>query len=101
MLLAREFTRWVLQANAVAWPVAYLAMDRWLRAFAYRITFGPGIFLASGKIAVGVAMLTISARTVQAASANPVHLQRYEKGRAPGRRVPFFAIIDIATRPKI
>ncbi|MDH4197808.1 MAG: ABC transporter permease, partial [Candidatus Aminicenantes bacterium] len=78
VLLGREFTRWVLLANAVAWPVAYLAMDRWLRAFAYRITIGPGIFLASGVIALGVALLTISARTVRAASANPVQSLRYE-----------------------
>ena len=78
VLLAREFTRWVVLANAVAWPVAYLAMERWLRAFAYRVTIGPGIFLASGVIALGVALLTISARTVRAASANPVQALRYE-----------------------
>jgi len=78
VLLGREFTRWVLLANAIAWPVAYLAMDRWLRAFAYRITVGPWIFLASGVIAFGVALLTISARTVRAASANPIQSLRYE-----------------------
>jgi putative ABC transport system permease protein len=53
-------------------------MDRWLRAFAYRITVGPWIFLASGVIAFGVALLTISARTVRAASANPIQSLRYE-----------------------
>jgi putative ABC transport system permease protein len=78
LLLGREFTRWVLLANVVAWPVAYLAMDRWLRAFAYRITVGPWIFLASGMIAFSVALLTISARTVLAATANPVQSLRYE-----------------------
>jgi putative ABC transport system permease protein len=78
VLLGREFTRWVLLANAIAWPVAYLAMDRWLRAFAYRITVGPWIFLASVVIAFGVALLTVSARTVRAASANPIQSLRYE-----------------------
>ncbi|MCK4557133.1 MAG: ABC transporter permease, partial [Candidatus Aminicenantes bacterium] len=37
VLLSKEFTRWVLVANIIAWPLAYLAMHNWLQGFAYRI----------------------------------------------------------------
>jgi len=31
------FTKWVLIANFIAWPVAYFAMNQWLQNFAYRL----------------------------------------------------------------
>ena len=77
-LLSRQFMKWVVLANVAAWPVAYWAMAKWLQAFAYRITLGPWIFLASGLAALALAFLTIGARTVRAAAANPVRALRYE-----------------------
>ena len=78
LLLSKEFSKWVLLANVIAWPIAYLAMSRWLRAFAYRIEIGPWMFLASGAVALAIALLTISAKTVRAAASNPVYSLRYE-----------------------
>jgi putative ABC transport system permease protein len=77
-LLSRQFMKWVLLANVVAWPVAYWVMRKWLQAFAYRIELGLWIFLAAGLAALAVAFLTIGARTVRAAAANPVRALRYE-----------------------
>jgi len=77
-LLSRQFMKWVVLANVVAWPAAYWAMTKWLQAFAYRISLGPWIFLASGLAALALAFLTIGARTVRAAAANPVRALRYE-----------------------
>ena len=37
ILLSREFVRWVILANLIAWPIAYVVMDRWLQNFALRI----------------------------------------------------------------
>jgi putative ABC transport system permease protein len=36
-LLSNDFAKWVLLANLVAWPVAYFAMNKWLKNFAYRV----------------------------------------------------------------
>jgi len=43
--LSKEFTLWVLLANFIAWPVAFLAMDKWLQNFAYRTGIPMWIFL--------------------------------------------------------
>ena len=77
-LLSREFTKWVLAANLIAWPVAYFVMQRWLRGFAYRAEIGVGIFLLSGLLALLIALLTVSYQAIRAALANPVESLRYE-----------------------
>jgi len=77
-LLSKEFTRWVLISNIVAWPVAYIVMQKWLEGFAYRVDISPLIFLCSGAVAFGVAVLTVSFQAAKAASANPVEALRHE-----------------------
>ena len=77
-LLTREFTGLVIAANLVAWPVAYYAMGRWLEGFAYRIELGVGLFVLSGLLALGIALLTVGWQAVRAALTNPVEALRYE-----------------------
>ena len=76
--LGREFVGLVLLANLIAWPVAYLAMSRWLQGFVYRIGLGPGVFVLASLGAFLVAVLTVGTQTLRAASANPVDSLRYE-----------------------
>jgi putative ABC transport system permease protein len=78
LLLSKEFTRWVILANVIAWPIAYFAMNRWLQNFAYRIELEIWIFILSGGIALAIALLTVSTKAVRAAVANPVDSLRYE-----------------------
>ena len=77
-LLSKEFTKWVLIANLIAWPVAYFAMNRWLQNFAYRISIGLGTFILAGVLALIIALLTVGYQAVKAARANPVDALRYE-----------------------
>ena len=77
-LLSREFVLLVGVANVIAWPAAWWAMDRWLRDFAYRIDPGVGTFVMGGGLTLAVVLLTVSARTIRAARANPVDALRYE-----------------------
>ncbi len=78
MLLSKEFTKWVLIANVIAWPLAYYFMNKWLQEFANRINIGIGTFIASAIIALIIALLTVSFLTIKAALANPVKSLRYE-----------------------
>jgi putative ABC transport system permease protein len=78
MLLSGEFTKWVLLANLVAWPVAYYAMKTWLHGFAYKADLDLWIFIASGLTALMIALLTVGFHTIKAATANPVESLRYE-----------------------
>jgi len=77
-LLNKEFIKWVLVANLIAWPVAYYAMNRWLQSFAYRTSISPGIFVFSAAAAFLIAVLTVSSQAVKAAVSNPVEALRYE-----------------------
>jgi putative ABC transport system permease protein len=78
VLLSKEFVKWVLVANVVAWPLAYYVMNNWLKNFAYRIDMSFWIFLASGLLALAIALLTVSSHAIRAATANPVESLRYE-----------------------
>lgn len=78
ILLSREFARWVLFANLVAWPFAYYAMKRWLQNFAYRSSIGIWIFILAAASAFAIALLTVSFQAIRAALANPVEALRYE-----------------------
>ncbi len=77
-LLTREFIKWVLLANIIAWPVAYFLMNRWLQNYIYRVDVGLLTFVMAGAMALAVAFLTIAYRSIKAAMANPVDSLRYE-----------------------
>ncbi|NIM12552.1 MAG: FtsX-like permease family protein [Candidatus Aminicenantes bacterium] len=78
LLFSRQFLKWVVVANIIAWPVAFYAMNKWLQNFAYRTTLGIEIFILSGLIALFIAMVTVSYQSIKAATANPVDALRYE-----------------------
>jgi putative ABC transport system permease protein len=78
ILLSKEFTKWVLIANVIAWPLAYYFMNNWLQEFANRINIGIETFIASAIVALVIALLTISFLTIKAALANPIKSLRYE-----------------------
>jgi len=78
VLLYKEFTKWVLAASLIAWPIAWFTMQRWLQDFAYRIDISWHLFLLSGLLALMIAWITISYQAIRAALANPVNSLRYE-----------------------
>lgn len=77
-MLSKQFTKWVLLANIIAWPVAYFAMHSWLQGFAYRINIGILTFVLSAMMALLIALLTVGYQAIRAAVANPVDALRYE-----------------------
>jgi putative ABC transport system permease protein len=77
-MLSKEFTRCVLLANIIAWPVAYFMMDNWLDNFAYRISIPWLSFVAAGLLALIIAIITVSSLAYKAANANPVEALKYE-----------------------
>jgi putative ABC transport system permease protein len=77
-LLSRDFLKWVVMSNLIAWPAAYVIMSRWLRQFAYHTGVSLPILLGSGALALAIAMITISLQAVRAAVSDPVRALRYE-----------------------
>ncbi len=77
-LLSRDFLKLVLIAFVIATPVAWYAMNQWLKDFAYKIDLSWWIFALAGILAVLIALLTVSFQAIKAALANPVKSLRSE-----------------------
>lgn len=71
-MLSKDFIVLVCVSLVIAVPVAWLAMNQWLKEFAYRISIPWWLFAVAGIIAIGIALVTVSLQAVKAALANPV-----------------------------
>ncbi len=78
VMLSQDFTKRVLLANVIAWPVAYYFMHKWLQNFAYRTRIDIWMFLMAAALTMLIALLTVSYQSIRAALANPVDSLRYE-----------------------
>jgi putative ABC transport system permease protein len=77
-LLSRDFLKLVAVAAVLAFPVAWLAMNSWLKDFAYRVNIAWWVFLCAGLCAAIIAFATVSVQAIRAALANPVKSLRTE-----------------------
>lgn len=71
-LITNEFTRLIIISFVIACPLAYYFMNDWLSDFAYHIEVGWQVFALTLLLTTGLALITISFKTVKAANANPV-----------------------------
>ncbi len=78
LLLSKEFMKWVIIANIIAWPVAYYVTNRWIQNFTYRTSIGLWIFFLAAFLAFLIALVTVGYQAVKTAMANPVDALRYE-----------------------
>jgi len=78
VLLSKEFSRWVMLANIIAWPIAYYAMYKWLEDFAYRAGINITIFLLAGGLSLVIAALPVGYQALKAATSDPIDALRYE-----------------------
>jgi len=77
-ILSLDFTKWVLLANIIAWPLTWWAMKKWLESFAYRIDIPYWVFLVAGIMAFIIALATVSFHAIRASKQNPSMSLRYE-----------------------
>lgn len=77
-MLSKDFAKLVLIAAVIAFPIAWLAMNKWLQSFSYRINISWWIFAIAGITALLMALVTISFQAIKAAIANPVKSLRAE-----------------------
>ena len=77
-LLMWQFTKPVLWANLIAWPLAAWLMTRWLETFASHIDLPLWLFPATGAVTLAIALLTVSVHSFVVARAKPVAALRYE-----------------------
>jgi len=77
-LMLWQFSRPVLWASLVAWPVAYFIMNRWLESFADRVDIGLWTFPAASALTLLIAIATVAGHAILVARAQPVTALRYE-----------------------
>ncbi|HYG47943.1 MAG TPA: ABC transporter permease [Allosphingosinicella sp.] len=77
-LLVWQFSKPVIIANLIAWPVAWWVMRGWLNGFDARIPLGPTPFLLAAMLALVIAIGTIAGHAFRVARSNPIHALRYE-----------------------
>jgi putative ABC transport system permease protein len=77
-LLVWQFSKPVIVANLIAWPVAWWVMRGWLNGFDSRIPLSPTPFLLAGTLALAIAIATVAGHAFRVARSNPIHALRYE-----------------------
>jgi putative ABC transport system permease protein len=78
ILLSKDFLWLVIIAFAIAAPVSWYIMEKWLADFAYRTPLTWPVFVITGSIVLALAFLTMSFQTIKAALGNPVNSLRSE-----------------------
>jgi putative ABC transport system permease protein len=71
-LLSKDFLKLVIIAAFIAIPIAYYAMNYWLKDFTYKITISWWMFALGGLGVVLIALFTVSYQAIKAALMNPV-----------------------------
>jgi putative ABC transport system permease protein len=77
-MLSKDFLKLVFIASFIAIPLAWVAMNKWLQGFAYRIEISWWIFAIAALLSIFIALITIFYQALKAAIANPVESLRSE-----------------------
>ena len=77
-IMSREFIVLVLISNVIAWPIAYIVMNRWLENYVYHAPITWTLFMFAGFASIIIAFLTVSFQSLKAALTNPVNSLRCE-----------------------
>lgn len=77
-LLSRDFLKLILIAFVIAAPVAWYAMQQFLKEYTYKIDIEPWVFVLAACISIGIALITVSFQSIKAALRNPVKSLRSE-----------------------
>jgi len=78
LLLSREYLWLILLASALALPLAYYFLSRWLENYAYAISLNWWFFLLPVFLALAIAAVTVSYQSIKAAIGNPIEALRCE-----------------------
>jgi putative ABC transport system permease protein len=78
VLLLWQFSKPVLWANLIAWPLAWWLMNRWLAGFPQHVTVQAWLFPATGAITLALALATVAGQATASARQKPVLALRYE-----------------------
>lgn len=76
--LLKIFSKWLLIANIIAFPVAYYFINNWLDTFPYRIKLGFIEFIFGAILIFVIAISSVIVQSFKASIKNPVETLKYE-----------------------
>lgn len=77
-IMNQSFMKMIIVANFIAWPLAYILLNKWLQEFAYKIDLPLLPFVLSGLGSLGIILFTVILRAYKMTTANPVEALKYE-----------------------
>jgi putative ABC transport system permease protein len=78
LMFLKDFGRWVIIANIIAFPFAWYFTDKWLQDFYYKINLGAGFFIIAFLVSMLTALITVSWQSFKASRLNPAESLKYE-----------------------
>lgn len=78
LLMSRDFAKIMIIAFMIAIPLGYMAMNRWLDGFAYKVDVSILVFVTGGILVMIIALLAVSFQAIRAALLNPVESLKEE-----------------------
>lgn len=77
-LFLKEFAWMILLANLIAWPLAYMALEKWLNNFVYRIHINWAPFITVAVVIAALIAVIVTIQTIVKALTNPIRNLRSE-----------------------
>nr|WP_294877370.1 ABC transporter permease [uncultured Pedobacter sp.] len=77
-LLNKDFVKLVSIANLIAFPLAYIIVNKWLSAYEFRVSISALPFVIAAVLSLIIAILTVSVQSVKVAKSNPIDALKYE-----------------------
>ncbi|WP_221394440.1 ABC transporter permease [Dyadobacter sp. NIV53] len=77
-LLSKDFVKLIFVSIILASPLAWYAMNTWLKNFVYHIDLSWEIFIIAALISMSVALFTVSFQSIKAALMDPVKSLKFE-----------------------
>ncbi|WP_214225476.1 ABC transporter permease [Pedobacter sp. B4-66] len=77
-LLNKDFVKLVCIANLIAFPLAYIIINKWLSAYEFRVSISALPFVIAAGISLIIAILTVSVQSLKVAKANAIDALKYE-----------------------
>jgi putative ABC transport system permease protein len=77
-LLTKDYARWGLIGGMIGWPIAWVAANRWLQSFAFRIDVNWGLLVVASTIQLALVLLVVGYQAFRASLSNPVDSLRHE-----------------------
>jgi putative ABC transport system permease protein len=78
ILLNKDFIKLVIISNVIAFPIAFIFANNWLKNYDYKISIAAGPFIIAAVMSLGIALLTVSLQSFKVARANAVDALKYE-----------------------